>query len=1112
LGKGKNKNKLEEKAMRRILFLLGIVLTAVLTASAQVSPDYIFGNNMGNGWSWTTGTQGTPSLGGSFKWQFQANATGNQYFKFGETSSNADDSGFWYVGSGGDVQYPGGGNWGDKWTAYYHANMGDAGAFYFSVTSGNYYVIKARKQSGNDADFAVFWNDAAPVTITSVTRTISGTILYVDVTLSGTKSAQEKVWVRYSTNNWASSNTVEADNNVSGNTWRATINLNSGDFVSYYAFTTLNLTSAPAESDADFYTINYNNNNGVNYTVQIGPLSGDYYIPQGSNAKGYSSLASAIQNLNENGASGTVRFLIDGDLNEIGANLRIYRPDLNATNNLIIKPAPGKTPTITITGCNTSGSTAYAGLTIDNTDYVTIDGSNTDGGTTRDLTIIMNDGTSGRHAIQIYGDADYIIVKNLKIRYNAIGSTTSGNAIFVNGQSNGVSDNVSIINCEIGENSETLVGPIYGISFTGASSAGLYCTNGIIANNVIYARMRGINLFWHNGPGDVMNIYGNEIGVVNSIDGYVTWGVLHQNYAGTLNFYNNVIRTIVQKTSGTQGIYGFGTLNGVAGAVVNIFNNFLGGDFNHIGTGTPASIDVISFQDAPAATCNVYYNTVILNNMTKTASGRMTCIRLAGTWTKNVKNNIFINKKTGTSIAYCILMGATTGTSNFDYNLYYLDDNTNGNVGYWTSAQKTLANWQSASGQDFNSVSKNVTFVSSTDLHLASPSKSDLDLAGTPISGITTDIDGDTRHSTYPFKGADEGVLPSTLPTVTALKVFDNGGTSTTPGTSNYPVLKVKFTVDNQWARISGLTVKKFVNVSGRTLAGDGEVTLKAWIDANGNDQVDASDTYLGSGTFSSSSATVNFPAQTVTTTGLDILLTIDVSATADPSHWVALKIESPSDVNVTSPADKSTANYPIQNVQDISLPVQVASVLADVSGRDVKIKIKTQTERDDFLGFNVYRSGDGESFVMVGSYESVSSLRAKGNMAYGGEYEFVDKGLNSGRYQYKIEAVSRSEKKFVGDVISVEVGVPKGYALHQNYPNPFNPVTVIEFETPEAGYVLIELYNSAGQKVRDIFAGELPAGYHKVRFDASGLSSGVYFYRMSAGKFNAVRKMVIMK
>jgi hypothetical protein len=349
------------------------------------------------------------------------------------------------------------------------------------------------------------------------------------------------------------------------------------------------------------------------------------------------------------------------------------------------------------------------------------------------------------------------------------------------------------------------------------------------------------------------------------------------------------------------------------------------------------------------------------------------------------------------------------------------------------------------------------------------------------------------------------------LPVLSAQKIFDNGGTSTTPGTVNYPVLKVRFTVSNDWAKISGLTVKKFVNVSDRTLADDGEVTLNVYNDANGNNTGELSE-LLGSASFSANSATVTFAEQMVTTTGLNILLTIDVPLSANSSRWVALKIESPSDVNVTSPADKSPANYPIKNENDISLPVQVASVLADVSGRDVRIKIKTQTERDDFLGFNVYRGKDGENFVIVGSYESVSSLRAKGNMAYGGEYEFVDKGLNSGSYQYKIEAVGKNEKKFVGDVISVEVGVPKGYALHQNYPNPFNPVTVIEFETPEAGYVLIELYNSVGWKVRDIFAGELPAGYHKVRFDASGLSSGVYFYRMKAGKFNAVKHMSLVK
>lgn len=233
-----------------------------------------------------------------------------------------------------------------------------------------------------------------------------------------------------------------------------------------------------------------------------------------------------------------------------------------------------------------------------------------------------------------------------------------------------------------------------------------------------------------------------------------------------------------------------------------------------------------------------------------------------------------------------------------------------------------------------------------------------------------------------------------------------------------------------------------------------------------------------------------------------------------DGAQWKELTVTSrnTTDNTITVTGVTSFSDFVISGTGDAPLPVQVVSVLASVEGRDVKIAIRTQTEREDFLGFNVYRSRDGENFVMVGSYESFSSLRAKGNLAYGGEYEFVDKGLNTGKYQYKIEAVGRNERRYVGDVISVEVSVPKGYALHQNYPNPFNPYTVIEFEIPEDGYVLIELYNSAGQKVRDIFAGELPAGYHKVRFDASGLASGVYFYRMSAGRFNAVRKMVIMK
>ena len=175
-------------------------------------------------------------------------------------------------------------------------------------------------------------------------------------------------------------------------------------------------------------------------------LSGSYYIPQGANPQGFPSLASAITSVNTLGLSGTVYFYIDDNLAETGSALRLYRGDLSAANNLIIKPAPTKTPTITITGCVTTGHNAYAGITLDSTSYITVDGSNTVGGTTRDLTISMNDATNGRIGIQLYGNSDAVIIKNLIIKYgqSPAGASTS-RGVYVNGQSTGVTNGITCL-------------------------------------------------------------------------------------------------------------------------------------------------------------------------------------------------------------------------------------------------------------------------------------------------------------------------------------------------------------------------------------------------------------------------------------------------------------------------------------------------------------------------------------------------------------------------------------------------------------------------------------------------------------------------------------------
>ncbi len=90
--------------------------------------------------------------------------------------------------------------------------------------------------------------------------------------------------------------------------------------------------------------------------------------------------------------------------------------------------------------------------------------------------------------------------------------------------------------------------------------------------------------------------------------------------------------------------------------------------------------------------------------------------------------------------------------------------------------------------------------------------------------------------------------------------------------------------------------------------------------------------------------------------------------------------------------------------------------------------------------------------------------------------------------------------------------GVPTDYSLMQNYPNPFNPTTTIRFALPNESSVKLTVFNVLGQEVATLFEGTLAAGYHKIDFDASKLNSGMYIYRIEAGKFVSVKKMLLMK
>jgi len=88
----------------------------------------------------------------------------------------------------------------------------------------------------------------------------------------------------------------------------------------------------------------------------------------------------------------------------------------------------------------------------------------------------------------------------------------------------------------------------------------------------------------------------------------------------------------------------------------------------------------------------------------------------------------------------------------------------------------------------------------------------------------------------------------------------------------------------------------------------------------------------------------------------------------------------------------------------------------------------------------------------------------------------------------------------------------PEQYSLGQNYPNPFNPSTSIRYTLPVSGRVAVRVYNILGQVVATLVDGNQSAGTYNVTFNASAFSSGVYFYRIESGSFNAVKKMMLLK
>ena len=149
----------------------------------------------------------------------------------------------------------------------------------------------------------------------------------------------------------------------------------------------------------------------------------------------------------------------------------------------------------------------------------------------------------------------------------------------------------------------------------------------------------------------------------------------------------------------------------------------------------------------------------------------------------------------------------------------------------------------------------------------------------------------------------------------------------------------------------------------------------------------------------------------------------------------------------------------------------------------------------------------------IAGEEINIGFVEGKGTTTEMSSYTFSDNQKLGGEYQYSIEQIDYDGTKtlIASKVVNVITSV-QSYLLNQNYPNPFNPSTTIQFSLPAKEFVTLKIYDVLGKEITTLVNEELNAGSYKNDWNASNLSSGVYFYRLQAGKFSQTRKLTLVK
>ena len=161
-----------------------------------------------------------------------------------------------------------------------------------------------------------------------------------------------------------------------------------------------------------------------------------------------------------------------------------------------------------------------------------------------------------------------------------------------------------------------------------------------------------------------------------------------------------------------------------------------------------------------------------------------------------------------------------------------------------------------------------------------------------------------------------------------------------------------------------------------------------------------------------------------------------------------------------------------------------------------------------DTIITNYWNTGGNDAYAAIG-------------MLVTGDYEFsypaTSVSYTAGTNNLPVGALTWFKIDTTTGIVNLDPNIPNKFSLYQNYPNPFNPSTLIKYNIPRQGDVKLIIYNSLGQTVKILVNGMQSSGLHSLYWNGTNeseqkVSSGIYFYRLSAGNFSEIKKMVLIK